>query len=365
MAKILRNIDKIITGSGTEVDLDNIQASGSGGTVSADGLAITRAEDSDSIDYSFNVGHINTQEADGHSTSATEMLIVGGWIGGANSGNFIDKLSFSDNSATNSFGTLSYSTSQQAAGSDGATLMTCGGGAGPTYLDTCSKISFNSGTEEAWDKLTKVKNTLGSGASTGTELMVNGGYTGGSWYIHDCEKKSFADNTIAVDHGALTVGGRDGNGAIGISGDVTDGTDCLMIGAYSSGGLSTVIKKGFADGSVNELWANVSYASYGAATASNKTNAVCMGGVAGTYLQDISSILFADKSTAESWGLMEAARHGAASSSNGGDKIVIAKGYNHSYQNHSEHRAFDSNSGTLVSSGLSNGAANDGHGSGN
>jgi len=45
MAKIFKNVDKIITSSGTEVDLDNIQATGGGGTTGLEGSGIAYSTD--------------------------------------------------------------------------------------------------------------------------------------------------------------------------------------------------------------------------------------------------------------------------------------------------------------------------------
>ena len=82
-----------------------------------------------------NKNAFNTNEADGHSSSATEMMMIGGNNGGTTMHNYIDKLSFDGNVANNNFGTLSYGTCQSSSGSNGSTLMLCGGGAGPNYLD--------------------------------------------------------------------------------------------------------------------------------------------------------------------------------------------------------------------------------------
>ena len=368
MAKIIKNVDKIITTSGTEVDLDNIQASGGGasvgGSVSAEGLALTRSEGSATIDYSFNVGYINTQEADGHSTSATEMMMVGGHTGGTSMHTYIDKISFSDNSATNNFGTLSYSTTNQSAGSDGATVMTCGGGAGSTYLGTCAKISFQDGSETSWGELRNNLNALGSGASDGDKLAVNGGYAGSGWYKNYCDLKSFAEDTTSVDHGNLTIGGRDNDGGVGYTGDCSDGTSFILMCSY--GGMKGTQKKAFADGSTDEAWTDMIHSEWGGRPASDKTHAVLCGGSGMGYTTyGIQKILFADKSAAESWGSMQQNRAGASVSSDGNGKIIIAKGNASStYYDSSEYKAFDNNSTTEVASSLSNTSSGHSEGSG-
>ena len=53
----IKNIDEIVTQAGTVVDLDNIQATGGGGstaTVNAGNLAISKTETSSEIGYYFN-----------------------------------------------------------------------------------------------------------------------------------------------------------------------------------------------------------------------------------------------------------------------------------------------------------------------
>ena len=207
---------------------------------------------------------------------------------------------------------------------------------------------------------------MGSGASDGSEVMINGGYDGttGLLYLSDCEKKSFANAAIGVDHSALTNAGPLNDGNIGISADASDGTDCLMAGGYASGGTPTVVKKGFANGSIDESWANLGYANYGAGTASNKANAVFIGGIGSGYRKDVNMLLFADQSTAEVWSDLQIKRNGPSVSSNGGDKIIIAKGHNGSYSTSIEYKAFDTNSSAYASTVMSNSSSSAGHGSG-
>ena len=80
MANILKNVDKIITGSGTEVDLDNIQASG-GGAAGLEGSGI--AYSTDGTDEFYDAGSsselialdiVNPQDGEGlvyHAASQT------------------------------------------------------------------------------------------------------------------------------------------------------------------------------------------------------------------------------------------------------------------------------------------------------
>ena len=309
----------------------------------------------------------NPYAADGHSSSATEMMMVAGVAATNSPRNYVDKLSFNTHSASNNFGTLSWNTCNPAAGSDGSTVMLCGGGVTSTYLDNSSKVSFQDGTEESWGTLRDPVQAVGSGASNGDELAVVGGYTGGSWYINRSDKKSFAQSTTSVDHGNLTVGGRDNNGQVGTTGDASDGTSFII--ACSYGGMTGTQKKDFADGSTDETWATVDHSVWGVRPASDSTNAVFFGGSGHGYTADhIQKISFADKSACEQWGTMAQRRMTPSVSSDGNGKIMLAKGYHSNpeqYWSSLEYKAFDSNSTTEVSSSLTNLAAHGGEGSGN
>ena len=124
MAKVLVDIDKIRTTTGTEVDLENIQAS-AGGSVSADGLALSRSEDATAIRYAFNVaGAANTHEADGHSSSADAVMFGGG--GDTSVLNTCDMTQFSSSSNAVDHGDLSVARTSLMAGSDGTQVMFAG-----------------------------------------------------------------------------------------------------------------------------------------------------------------------------------------------------------------------------------------------
>ena len=49
MAKILKNIDKLVTSTGTEIDFENLPSGGAGATVSAEGLSINKTETSSEV----------------------------------------------------------------------------------------------------------------------------------------------------------------------------------------------------------------------------------------------------------------------------------------------------------------------------
>ena len=102
--KVIRGIDKLITGNGTEIDFENL---GSGGSVSASGLAISRSEDSQYIDYAFNEGSTSsTLPVDGYLTSASDSFQMGGYQGNKVQTNELRKLSFASDSIVNSWGTI-------------------------------------------------------------------------------------------------------------------------------------------------------------------------------------------------------------------------------------------------------------------
>ena len=73
MSNLIRNIDKIVTSSGTEVDLENIQASGGGGDPTVLPFTIIEAGNNTTIDFS--TSSVTTPITQGISVVAIEQAV--------------------------------------------------------------------------------------------------------------------------------------------------------------------------------------------------------------------------------------------------------------------------------------------------
>ena len=126
----LYNVDKLVSSGGTEVEIENL---GSGGTVSASGLAISRSEDSQYIDYAFNEGSTSsTLPVDGYLTSASDSFQMGGYQGNKVQTNELRKLSFASDSIVNSWGTIGDSYRGMSAMAGDGFALVVGGNKYPT-----------------------------------------------------------------------------------------------------------------------------------------------------------------------------------------------------------------------------------------
>ena len=325
----IKNIDEIVTQSGTVVDLNNIQASGSGGTVSASGLAISRTEDSQYIDYAFNEGSTNTHEADGHSSSADAVMFGGtdntlkkfsdstikesygtakdstfstsnGAIaliaGGGDKNQDVHSKSFASSSTSSTFGTLITGRYQGADGSDGTISMLAGGTVSGGNTDTIERMSFASAAISSNGTLRGQYNHH-RGGSNGTYLMTVGGW--GSSGSNASDLIAFESNTVAAEHGTITTAR--------MQMAVCSNTDQLMLAAgYMPANTGATEMKLFSDKSVCEGW-NTIESKHALSAGGNGEIAMFAGGDNGATVASCHTKSFADKSIYVTFGVINQA----------------------------------------------------------
>lgn len=235
----LYNVDKLVSSGGTEVEIDSIS---SGGSVSAEGLAISRSEDSTYIDYAFNEGSTtNTHAADGHSSSATSMMLVNGKGGFSN----VEMKEFSSASLSSDHGALSISGKYgDSAVSNGTEVFITQGKyvSNNQFTNSSEKKQFSSNaTATGANGLTETRSYMSS-SSDGTIGMFCGGWVNSQ--LETCDTIQFPDGSVAVDHGDLTYEQHGGSAA-------SDGSKLMVVNGTSSVGLLKVCQmKNFSDSSI-------------------------------------------------------------------------------------------------------------------
>ena len=316
MANILKGIDKIVTTSNTEVDLDNIQASGSGGTVSAAGLAITREEDSDSIDYSFNVGG-NTHEADGHSSTADSAYAMNG---AGSSGPYFttgEKMSFADYNATATLiNGLTSTHAAPAANINNNAYMFGGYGSG-SHLQSIEKVQLSD------DAVSQVSSSLqnsvhGSNtANDGSIALTMGGHNTNSDYRNFVQKLNGSDESVDTAYSSLSQ-------SAGYFSTGSNGSDVLIMAGKrnnSNAEVSTVTKMSISAGGTDAPFGQLTSGYHGWGGCSNASTAFCYQGIGN---QGIYAHKFDDNSTQVQFGTMTWAKYYSAQSGNG--ELGIAMG---------------------------------------
>ena len=245
----IKNIDEIVTQAGTIVDLDNIQASGGGSTttVNAGNLAISKTETSNEIGYHFNVAGSGSDPfahaADGHSSSATSMMVINGK--GGNPSN-AELKQFSSASLSVDHGSLNYQKFGVSAASNGTEVFITQGrhNSNSQYVNSSEKKQFSSNaTATVANGLTEMRAYMNAG-SDGTLGMFCGGWV--SSEHNTCDTMQFTDGSVAVDHGDLTYGQHGGSAA-------SDGSKLMVInGGTPVAYLKRCQMKNFSDSSVCE-----------------------------------------------------------------------------------------------------------------
>ena len=197
----IRNIDEIVTQNGTVIDLENIQASGgSTATVNASGLAISRSEDSQYIDYAFNEGAANPHGADGHRDGVSIWMHVG--VMAANSGDYrwSQQYQFSD-PQTHDTGwvQLSEGRTMGAAVSDADKVLQVGGSihnGNDTYVGTGEMINFSAATKSSAGSL-NVNRSYNVGLGDGASGWVGTGITSAGSLVGDVAKYNMSDGSVS------------------------------------------------------------------------------------------------------------------------------------------------------------------------
>ena len=286
-------------------------------------------------------GGMNTQEADGHSTSASEHMAMGGSLTSGEA----QKISFSSQSAVAGWSATTTNKDYGSAASNGSEVITANGRKSDnSKTDVIEKTSFaTSSSVTGWGYMSYAADSMGTGASDGTNAMIAGGYTGsGAVYRNDIQLKSFASNSSLVDGGALLTQN------IGYTPMASDGTHVLFMTHYTaSGGSSTQVKKSWSDASYEEVWASNLSAHWGGNAVSNKEVAVETGGSGMGYNEKTyTKVAWADKSTAEDWGEMETKRHGPSASSSATVMIFACGGGGDGNRDDWDLKAFESGSTT-------------------
>ena len=284
---------------------------------------------------------INTHEADGHSTSASEHMAIGGNLTSGEA----QKVNFSSQSVIAGWSATLNTKDYGSCASDGIDVITANGrrSGDNAKTDVIEKTSFaTSSSVSSWGTMSYAADAMGTGASDGTNAMIAGGYTGVGNYQTAVQLKSFATDSTLVDGGSL-VNQHCGYGAM-----ASDGTHALFMTTYSaSGGSSGQVKKSWSDASYEEVWASNLTGHWGGNAVSNKEVAVEAGGSGmGFNEKTYSKVAWADKSTAEDWGEMEIRRHAPSASSDGTNMIFACGGGGDGTRSDSEIKAFASGSTT-------------------
>ena len=366
----IKNIDEIVTQSGTVVDLDNIQATGgssggAGGTVSAAGLALSRSEDATAIRYAFNVAGPSLHAADGHSPTASHMM-----VGVSAPTQNISLLSFSDqNTHDQSF---NVGTNQAA---DGGYTQACGGDdkmwivggltSSNTDVSTIQPMSFTDSSEySVWGNFGHTF-ALGTTTSNGTSAFNSGGRRNGSTVVA-MSKFNFSDSSSVQDEGTLSeavnyvdsgndgqkmlvLGGADASSALSESivqhyqlnsGNQADSYNDLDIASHlnfccnniekiflcigystASGVSERMDEVSFNSGSKSSMFMTTTGHGYAGAMASNGTGeAIIAGGYRDTItsVATISKFSFDDSSSLAGYGSLNQVRHHNFGSSGNG-----------------------------------------------
>ena len=322
MANILKGIDKIVTTSNTEVDLDNIQASGgSAGSsttiVTAGGLAISKTETADEIGYHFSA-EVPFPKADGHSTSASVLMMAGGHDGGLT--NVIDQKQFASKADGTSYdgtshGVLDVGRYNLQGASDGSQMMSLGGW-GSSASNVCCLTSFasNSTSSDHGDLMSPAESS--STCSNSTQVLVAGGWNHGN--LAQIQMKTFASSAISVNAQILTQQKRGSKGT-------SDGTVALIMGGWANNAVSNVDHKAFETEEDATAWAAMTSGRAWGMASSNGTIAMYCGGYTGSDEDDCYQLLFADQSTCVDHGLINFNRQQAGHGSDG-DQMLIAGG---------------------------------------
>jgi hypothetical protein len=324
MANILKGIDKIVTSDGnTTVDLANIQASGSGGSVSAAGLAISRSEDSTYIDYAFNEGG-NPHAADGHSASASHMMVAV-----ASPTMDLAILSFSDqnthnqsfNAGTNQAADWGYT---QACTGDNKMWIVGGLASSNTDASTIQPMSFTDSSEySVWGNLGHTF-ALGTTTSNGTSAFNSGGRRNGSTVVA-MSKFNFSDSSSVQDEGTLSE-------AVTYCDSVNDGQKMLVLGgADASSGLSESIVQHYQLNSGNQADSyndldTTSHINF----CCNNTERIflCIGYSSGSPISErMDEVSFNSGSKSSQFMSTTGHGYGGAMASNGAGEAILAGGY--------------------------------------
>ena len=310
----LRNIDEIVTQSGTVIDLDNIQASGGGaGSVSNTDLGISMSETSSAIYYDLNAD--TALYADGHSKSVTSAFAFGGLNATSNGyRSDYEEVSFADLSASATQHTGLQTAKQSArAESVGQTIYhVCGHVDGVGVIGGIEKIALPTRANSTLTP-TLTATHAGLGFSNGSKIVSAGGNTSGSTYHTHMNSFNSADESVDNSYGTLTAG----NGG---AGSVSNGTEGMIIGGFAQGTsnpIKTVSKFSFASGGTNTGFGEIAEASKWVEGSSNDTTGFIAGAYKSAISQDIFAHSFSDNSTQAKFGQMVWSQYGGGESSNG------------------------------------------------
>ena len=309
----IKNIDEIVTQAGTVVDLDNIQATGGGGstaTVNAGNLAISKTETSSEIGYYFNEGG-NTHAADGHSSSADSVMMAGG-TDGSSTLSSLEIASFSSAGST-THTSLSEAVSASLFASDGSEAMRAGGHTGSNTVATCEKILFSSSATLSLMAPCIPPTRIGNASSDGARMLM----AGDEGFSTSSQIKLFSDSSDSISHSSLTAGR-----AYTAAG--SDGVYHMTLGGYSSGAgvYNTVNVLSFTDNNFSTghgtltgptrifsrfLWSRCNDNWW------SPTN----------YFSRSFRNLFSDSSVSESFGTLTQQKYGTANGSNGSELLSM------------------------------------------
>ena len=350
----LYNVDKIVSSAGTEVEIDNMSA---GGSASAAGLALTRSEDSQNIDYAFNEGG-NTHEADGHSSTATHAMFAGGDNPSDFSAN--ELRSFTDQSEnTVSYGAMTIARNSHSSASNGSSKLIMGGNSSNS-LSGCEIKSFADSSN--FVSHGNLSNTISAAAasSDGAKAMISGGSADAT----NVEFKNFSDNSYNVSHGVLASGIYSHNA-------VSDGTTNMNMGGYDGSGTwgnsSLISKKQFASSADSVSSGDLAVNKRNGGAGSNGTIALYGGGIADgdSWQTAIETKNFADDANSTSYGNLTFATLGIGGCANE-TAVLFAGGRNYStYYSDINYKTFDSNADGVSAGSLSQAKQNLSASSGN
>ena len=294
MAKILVDIDKIRTTTGTEVDLENIQASGE--SVSNTDVGIARSENSTQLVYEFGTGTA-INKANGSSVSASEMLHAGGAINNANHdspSNGISVMGIASASDQIISSTLSAGRYGGTGASDGAKAFLAGGASdasGGTFFNNIDQYDFASQSVAANYSTFNTQRRYMSSSSDGQTAIFFGGMTLNFPVFNTFESISFSGSSTATQWTDVSCGA--GGGA------TSNGSESLLsVGQHADGlnsGAKRVLKISHSASESSESWgASTTVSEYTNNAASNGVDALIATSSGGTA--QIEKLSFSDSS---------------------------------------------------------------------
>ena len=326
MAKVIKNVDKLVTTAGTEIDFDNLQASG--GSVSNASVGISRSENSTQLVYEFGT-EIAINKANGSSVSASEMLHVGGAINNANHSspsNGISVLSIASASDQIVSSALSVGRYGGSATSDGAKAFLAGGASdagGGTFFNNIDQYDFASKAVAGNYSTFNTPRRYMSSSSDGQTAIFFGGITLNFPVFNTHEAVSFSGYSTATQWTDVSCGA--GGGA------TSNGSESLLsVGQHADGlnsGAKRVRKISHSANESSESWGESTTASeWTHIAASNGVDALLVTSSGGTA--QIEKLSFSDSSahTVENSSPTALNSLGSPSSGSDGDHAFFIQG---------------------------------------